>query len=104
MGQFAGAYMVEEVGEVRVGEWVPLGCHWGMVKGWVVGVIDRCSAGGLAWLVWPGWLNGCRCGAVVVWLSDGVVGVVDRCSMGWAGIVEGLGWLFQREWMLLGHH
>ena len=91
MGQFTGVYMVEEVGEVRVGERVPLGCHWGMVEGWVVGIVDRCSAGGWAWLVWPGWLNGCHCSAVVVQLSNGVVGVIDGHSVGWAGTVEGPG-------------
>ncbi len=40
-------------------------------------VLSTGTVGGQTWLVRSGWLNGCRCGAVVVRSSDGVVGVVD---------------------------
>ena len=40
-------------------------------------VLSTGTVGGQTWLVRSGWLNGCCCGAVVVWLSDGVVGVID---------------------------
>ena len=72
-------------------------------------VLSTGTVGGQTWLVRLGWLNGCRCGAVVVRSSDGVVGVVDgwrrrQVQHGWVGIVEGPGWLFQPERMSLGCH